>query len=330
MKKHKKHKRKKNLSFVNEKKVPRGPHIFEKLPQNATSQFAYIYKSEFEFISKCILDYPNVETGGQLFGYWRSDNCPVVLYAIGPGPNANHQIAFFNQDVKYLLDIGNILVHHYGLQHIGEWHSHHQLGLAQPSGHDAATMADTIHKKNLGKFLLCIGNCTDTETTLSPFNFFQTMGYDYMSSRWYMLNIESPFRQKIDSEMQHCIIHPRTLRANYSSVNIEKTSVSSNFGACGYWFEKKENRIILNKIIEHITYESMKKCSCSVQLDENKQVHLYLEQEDRTVHFHFGGNFPGSPPSIVVNGEPMNQQMEWNYNGDIYSSFINYYKTILL
>ena len=105
--------------------------------QDRPSSNAFIYKSELDFISRCILDYKNIETGGQLFGYWTADGSPVVVYAIGPGTNANHQVAFFNQDVDYLVNVGNVLVHHYGLLHIGEWHSHHKLGLANPSGHDA-------------------------------------------------------------------------------------------------------------------------------------------------------------------------------------------------
>ena len=118
----------------------------------APSSKAYIYKSEMEYISRWILDYKNIETGGQLFGYWTASGSPVVVYAIGPGEKANHQVAFFNQDIDYLTSIGNVLVRHYGLHHIGEWHSHHKLGLARPSGHDASTMADTIRQKNLKKF----------------------------------------------------------------------------------------------------------------------------------------------------------------------------------
>ena len=62
-----------------------------------------IFKSELDYISRCILDRKNIETGGQLFGYWSEDGQPVVMYAIGPGPRANHQTTFFNQDVDYLL-----------------------------------------------------------------------------------------------------------------------------------------------------------------------------------------------------------------------------------
>ena len=32
-----------------------------------------IFKSELDYISRCILDRKNIETGGQLFGYWSED-----------------------------------------------------------------------------------------------------------------------------------------------------------------------------------------------------------------------------------------------------------------
>ena len=122
------------------------------ISQNEPASIAIIYRSELDYISRCILDNTNIETGGQLFGFWTADKLPVVLYAIGPGPHANHQSAFFNQDVDYLTRVGRPIVEHFGLQHIGEWHSHHQLGLAQPSGHDANTMLSTIRDKHLIQF----------------------------------------------------------------------------------------------------------------------------------------------------------------------------------
>ena len=128
-------------SLKNYKKVKSSYSAPVDLTSKATpASKVLIYKSELEYISRCILDYTNIETGGQLFGYWTSDGVPVVLYVIGPGPHANHQGAFFNQDINYLEMIGGILTRDFGLQHMGEWHSHHQLGLARPSGHDAFTI----------------------------------------------------------------------------------------------------------------------------------------------------------------------------------------------
>ena len=37
-----------------------------------------IFKSELDYISRCILDRKNIETGGQLFGYWSEDGRPVA------------------------------------------------------------------------------------------------------------------------------------------------------------------------------------------------------------------------------------------------------------
>ena len=113
-----------------------------------------IYQSELEYMVKCTLDRNDIETGGQLFGHWTSDGIPVVLYALGPGPNANHQVTFFQQDVEYLVKVGHLLKSRFGLHHIGEWHSHHQLGLDHPSGTDIHTMS------LVKRFLLCIATCS--------------------------------------------------------------------------------------------------------------------------------------------------------------------------
>ena len=82
-------------------------------------RYPVIFRSELDYISRCILDYPNIETGGQLFGYWTESGIPVVMFAIGPGVNANHRSTFFNQDVQYLLTVGNALKSQFGLIHNG-------------------------------------------------------------------------------------------------------------------------------------------------------------------------------------------------------------------
>ena len=158
---------------------------------------ALIYKSEFEKIMKWIVASPNIETGGELFGFYRDNGTPVVCYAIGPGPRANHQYTFFNQDLDYLVAVGEKLTGVFGLEHIGEWHSHHQLGLAQPSGHDAATMAEGIRKSGRRRFLLCVGNIRDRQATLGGFAFTGESGEHYERVTWEVVNTESPFRKVI-------------------------------------------------------------------------------------------------------------------------------------
>lgn len=181
---------------------------------------AIIYRSEIDFVSRCILDCPNIETGGELFGFWTAGGIPVVLFAIGPGPNANHQTTFFNQDIGYLEQIGHLLFAKYGLLHIGEWHSHHQLGLAQPSGHDAATMATSIENNHLGRFLMALGNCTTESSVLNAFEFVEGYGIDWRHVPWEIKEVTSPFRVAIeaDCELSGMLCNPRTPVARHGKL----------------------------------------------------------------------------------------------------------------
>lgn len=183
------------------------------------SRQAVIFKGEMDFISRCILDRRNIETGGQLFGYWTEDGTPVILYAIGPGPRANHQVTFFNQDVDYLVKVGNILRNRYGLHHIGEWHSHHQLGLAKPSGHDSRNMTDVIKRRNLGEFLLCIGNCDNLSSSL---NAFLCDSSECRSIKWDYVMADSPLRQVIDYDLGRIICQPQVPKARHKDPTLNQ------------------------------------------------------------------------------------------------------------
>ena len=297
--------------------------------QVSPSSNAFIYKSELDFISRCILDYKNIETGGQLFGYWTADGSPVVVYTIGPGANANHQVAFFNQDVDYLLNVGNVLVHHYGLQHIGEWHSHHKLGLAQPSGHDASTMADTIKEKRLPQFLLCIGNCSDVESTLNPFNFTLNAGYNYVKAQWTVKDIDSPYRSLIDTELKDILIQPKTVKPSYKAVGINKSLSEIELSNKGYWFEDKQNRLALKSIIDFIeSYPNQ--AHCSIKMDSQNHIQLLVKRLDKDEYIYFPSKFPQVAPEIQLNvhGNPIPTNYEWDYKGDIFDAFVNCYKSI--
>ena len=174
-----------------------------------------IFKGEMDLISRCILDRKNIETGGQLFGYWTENGTPVILYAIGPGPRANHQVTFFNQDVDYLVKVGNILRNRYGLHHIGEWHSHHQLGLAKPSGHDSDNMTSVIKRRDLGEFLLCIGNCDNFSSSL---NAFLCDSSECRCIAWDYVMADSPLRHVIDNDLGILISKPLTVQARHKDL----------------------------------------------------------------------------------------------------------------
>lgn len=296
------------------------------------SDVAIIYRSELDFISRCILDRTNIETGGQLFGFWTGNGVPVVLYAIGPGPNANHQVAFFNQDVNYLVTVGKKLISKYGLQHIGEWHSHHQLGLAYPSGHDASTMVNSIKKRNIGKFLLSIGNCTDTESTLNAFNFTQSTGYNYVHSDWEIKEVDSPFRVMIDAdpELSAIIRNPETKVARHGKLKTVTKSIEfvSPAYAEDYWLKDKSNNLGLKSIMDYFSERSASG-RCAAQLDELGQAHLSLTDGGENVRVVFVAGFPELPPIVSFNGiERSGVDVSWDYTDDIAKSFVRYYEKL--
>ena len=199
------------------RKTTRNPALFpyKDLPvsSSAGSKEVTIFLSEMDYISRCILDFKRIETGGQLFGYYTNDGKPVVLYATGPGREANHQVSFFNQDRHYLESVGKALRNLFGLCHIGEWHSHHRLGLACPSGHDAATIAHGMAAHRRNRFLLCIGTCPERSARLGGFVFQHGSGEEFSHVEWHVFGVESPFRRAIDGdpELAGIIVHPMSM-----------------------------------------------------------------------------------------------------------------------
>ena len=211
------------------------------------SSRALIYSSELDYIARCIQDCPNIETGGQLYGAWTASGAPRVIYAIGPGPRANHQVTFFNQDVEYLEAIGTKLKE-YGLQHIGEWHSHHRLGLPHPSGHDVQTMQNGIEQLNLSRFLLCIGSINERGIALNPFNFARDA--QFVSSRWEVINSRNRLREVIDNDLGDTLCTPLSLRYTFAEDYFVPRSLSV-LNQSG-WFSKIENRQAFKVIIDSL------------------------------------------------------------------------------
>lgn len=304
------------------------------------SPIAIIYRSEIDYISRCILDSPSIETGGQLFGFWTGTGIPVVLYAIGPGPRANHQVTFFNQDVDYLEAVGGELIRRYALQHIGEWHSHHRLGLAHPSGHDASTMHGSIARQRLRRFLLCIGNCDDggRESTLNAFSFHCNTPRDYVHAAWCIQELESPFRPIVDRDLASLLCHPRTRRPshgpNYIAVDrpVEPAPIFSD----DYWLRNRANSAVLKQIVDFLApYDAANRPA--VTLDDAGRVTIALAgAPGETTEVFFPDGFPAEAPEISlaeslrpdyidVDGKAVMAPMArdiWQPTGDIAADFI--------
>jgi len=114
----------------------------------AEYKYLAIYESELQIMAGIVAQWTDLETGGTLFGHFNHQGCPIVYLITGPGNDAVHQTAHFQQDINFFLSNNRIMEEHYGLQWIGDWHSHHQLGLDKPSGGDLRQVRSVTQKNN--------------------------------------------------------------------------------------------------------------------------------------------------------------------------------------
>lgn len=155
-----------------------------------------------------VLLHPNRETGGNLFGLWSDHGEPVIHIVLGPAEGCRRTEVSFYQHVPYLDRVGRLLTNEYLLCHIGEWHSHHQLRLSEPSSGDSSTVTRNYPRGTCG-FLLIIANIKRSEktqgleVTLSPYLY--TEGHtSYQKGEICELLYPSPFRavSKISGEIE--------------------------------------------------------------------------------------------------------------------------------
>ena len=117
-----------------------------------------IYESDYKQLCTWVLKKTDIETGGDLFGLWADKHTAVIQFVVGPGQNCRRSSVSFYQDINYLEKTGEHMTLREGVCHIGEWHSHHQLGLARPSGGDENTVWNNMPTYNLKRFVIFIAN----------------------------------------------------------------------------------------------------------------------------------------------------------------------------
>ena len=164
-----------------------------------TEDFAvYMFQADYERVQSWVNEYPDLETGGDLFGLWTSQGRgglnPLIHIVLGPGAGCKRTKYSFHQHIPYLQRAGNMLTTNYMLGHIGEWHSHHQLTLFEPSSGDYSTVKRN-YPSGFHGFLLIIANILpNSDVCLSPFVFREGSA---MVERGHVVVLprESPFRR---------------------------------------------------------------------------------------------------------------------------------------
>lgn len=318
-------KKDKRLHIYKTKKIKQrdllGPFAFS----SNSCDYVLTNQKEIDILSQYILDYPNIETGGQLFGYWTYDGKPVVLFVLGPGPKSGHYDTFFMQDIDYLKRCSSTLKRLYGLDHVGEWHSHHQLGLSHPSGYDSRNISSNMRALGYKKFLLCIATCTSSESSINAF-MFDSCKNEYEQIPWVIKDTDSPYRKIIKEDY---FILPRTKYPNMvnlfcKSDLINKSKIDYDNT---YWLIQKGNSKILKSIIDTLKGK-FPSHDFIPTIDNSNEVHVEIYQDGLILEdIHFPMGFPTNPPNVIdSHGHDPYIHNKWIFNGDILSSFFSYYK----
>lgn len=260
-------------------------------------QKAIIYQSELDYISRCILDYPNIETGGQLFGYWTSTGEPVVLYAIGPGPMAQHNPTSFIQDQEYLQTIGNELHRRYRLQHVGEWHSHHQLGLPYPSGGDVNTMQYGVGKPGFPSMLLCIGTFNGRDTALNPYLFTEDTPHDYGKLFWDIVKAESPYRSAVDDSLRHRLTHPSARHASMGAMATIQDAMAETETKRIHWLTENVENVETMKNFVSMVRSMFPDDNVKTEITQAGEPVIHLTESDLSIKLPYG--FPRKAPVLL-------------------------------
>lgn len=292
-----------------------------------------IYQSELDYLSKCILESPRLETGGNLFGLWTPFGIPLIHYVVGPGPKAVHNPTHFRQDLEFLDKNADYLVKEHALHHIGSWHSHHSLGLAEPSGGDTESTLSGMRACNLVSFVLLIGNYRQGKSTVNAFRYYNNG--DCVKLKWIVLEGDSPFRLVYDNDHHKLVYKPKgepnMAALEESRLMEDKHSVVSQAPVFepDYWLSTPENRKELAAIVKFLKTEFD-----TVEIFQINSSTVEIQVMDSTVpyKFVFGPRFPKEVPVLLApKGQRLKYQSipEWNTEGlSISKAFIHYFKTI--
>ncbi|MBC2714922.1 MAG: hypothetical protein HF978_06395 [Desulfobacteraceae bacterium] len=122
-------------------------HI-NRLPYDKTSpsETILMWESELKYMAGVSAEWGNIEAGAEIYGFITLYAQAIIMLVTLPGLNAIHERAHFRQDIPFLKRINIFLRDNYGLFYLGNYHSHHNLGIKEPSAGDIESTAKIATK----------------------------------------------------------------------------------------------------------------------------------------------------------------------------------------
>jgi len=268
----------------------------------------FIYESELDFATRCVMDFPHQETGGDFFGLWTREGYPVIQFVTGPGKNVERTHSHFNQDVEYLKSCGRLLNNKYGLEHIGAWHSHHKMKLSEPSPGDVHTMRTALRGTAFSRFIISICNIDrHDEVFFNGFLFTRENINNYKLCNWMILEGASPVRESIVKSAESLFFEPETPSADtsYYVKNVETADIPLNKEIAekpdlpknAYW-NKEEGKKYLKDIFGKLKDRADLSEVELLQLPD-KRIAISFIHNSSKYEIRFPHNFPEKDAEVV-------------------------------
>ena len=121
-------------------------------------EYIVIFSSEIEEMVNCAVNAGAKETASDLYGFITLEGWVIVMLATPPGPNAIQNFTTSSQDYEYFLKTYKKLTRQFGLQFLGDHHSHHFLNLCSPSPTDVRHIKSISLKNHFPRMVEIILN----------------------------------------------------------------------------------------------------------------------------------------------------------------------------
>jgi hypothetical protein len=176
---------------------------FAKFERNFT---VYMNEGEKYQIEEWVKKYPDIETGGDLFGAWIDDRTVVVQFVLGPGEDCTRTSVSFFQKIEYLRDAGSYLTQQHGLCNIGQWHSNHKMSLTRPSGGDENTVWGNMPNLGLNRYIVIIATITSSSRSYYNENYGSSYPSAYADDEGITVHI-NPYLFEIKDGRKNDVLH---------------------------------------------------------------------------------------------------------------------------
>jgi hypothetical protein len=128
-------------------------------------QYVTMFAGCLRYITGDAYGWGYVETGGGLYGLWTHASRPVIMLATPSGLGSCNERFHCSVDPEYTTWVNQYIQKHFGIQYIGNWHSHHGLGMDHPSSGDGVQIKGLAAREHIPRMIQIVITCEENDSS---------------------------------------------------------------------------------------------------------------------------------------------------------------------